>query len=96
MSLRLITFKTNHTIMGEIIDTEDSIIIKQPVQIVVQPSNDGPTVVFVPFISFSEEYDSGMKIHKSDILCNLTPILELVNQYSKTFGSGIQIAKTMP
>lgn len=96
MNLRLITFKTNHTIMGEIIDAEDSIIIKQPVQVVVQPTKDGPTVAFVPFISFSEEYDSGMKIYKSDILCNLTPIMELVNQYNSMFGSGIQIAKSMP
>jgi hypothetical protein len=32
----------------------------------------------------------------SDVLCITSPVVELENQYSKLFGSGIEIASTIP
>lgn len=97
MSIKLITFKTNHTMMGEVdcVD-EKTIEIKQPVQVVMQPTKDGPMVSYVPFLEFSQEFKKGIKISMNDVLCLTTPVVELENQYNQIFGSGIQIASAIP
>jgi len=96
MNVKILTFKTNHSIMGEVEENSISYTIKKPVQVVMQPSKDGPVVAFSPFLSFTEDFESGIELSKSDILCSSTPLRELVNQYSEMFGSGIQIASAIP
>lgn len=97
MSIKLVTFKTNHTIMAEIdcVD-EKTITLKEPVQVVVQPTKDGPMMGFVPFLEYAEEFNTGIKVSMDDVLCLTTPSRELQNQYNKLFGSGIQIASAIP
>ena len=91
------TFKTNHTILAETDCTSDNeVVVKQPVQVIMQPTKDGPMMGFAPFLDYSEEFKSGIKIPMSDVLCITTPIRDLLNQYNKFFGSGVQIASTMP
>lgn len=96
MKLRLITFKTNHTLIGDVIEEKNHLRIKQPVQVIVQPSKDGPMMGFAPFLEFCEEFKTGVVLHYEDILCMTHPIVELQNQYNQYFGSGIQIASTVP
>lgn len=96
MKLKLITFKTNHTILGEVTEEKNHLKIKQPVQVIVQPTKDGPMMAFVPFIEFCEEFKTGIVIHYDDILCTTHPVVELQNQYNQYFGSGIQIASAIP
>ena len=97
MNIKLITFKTNHTIMGEMISENDtSIKIKHCVQVVMVPPSAQNTqggVAFSPFIEYAEEFKTGFEIKKDDILMINSPIIELENQYNTVFGSGIQIAK---
>lgn len=93
---KLITFKTNHTLLGKVEDSETTILIKEPVQVVVQPTKDGPMMGFAPFLDYAEEFNTGITLAKEDILCITTPSRELVNQYNKMFGSGIQIASAIP
>jgi alpha-acetolactate decarboxylase len=95
--IRLLTLKTNHTILGELLETDgDYYLIKQPVQVVMQPTKEGASIAFAPFLQFSEEFTTGIKINKSDVLCKTKPIVELQNQYNEVFGSGIQIASVIP
>ena len=96
MTLKLITFKTNHTILAETILQKDYIVVKQPVQVVMQPTKDGPMMGFGPFIEYCEEFKTGIEFDLNDILCITTPIIELQNQYNQVFGSGIQIASAIP
>ena len=93
MSVKLITFKTNHTIMAEITAGEDCVYLQKAVQVVMQPTKEGPMMGFVPFLDFAEEFksDPGIKISNADILTINTPVDELYNQYVKAF-SGIEIA----
>ena len=97
MNIKLITFKTNHTIMGEMVSENDtSIKIKHCVQVVMVPPSAQNTqggVAFSPFIEYAEEFKTGFEIKKDDILMINSPIIELENQYNTVFGSGIQIAK---
>jgi len=96
MTVKLITLKTNHTLIGEIVDEGNvAVIIKQPVQVVVQPTKDGPMMGFVPFVDFSEDFKTGFTISNSDILFTSLPVRELENQYNKMFGSGIEIASSI-
>ena len=94
MTIKLITFKTNHTIMGEITEQTDSIKVKHPVQVVSVPprsANDPGSVAFSPFIEYAEEFKTGFVIDNDDILIISTPVEELQNQYNQIFGSGIVV-----
>lgn len=97
MSVKLITFKTNHTIMGDVFEeTTLSLKVKKPTQVIMQPSKDGPMMGFAPFLQFAKEFETGMELKREDILCICEPITELENQYSQVFGVGIQIASVIP
>ena len=97
VSAKLITFKTNHTILAGVdSETGTDITVTKPVQVVMQPAKDGPTLAFAPFVQFCTEFETGIKLQKSDILFIGQPILELENQYNQMFGSGIEIVSAMP
>ena len=74
----------------------NSFKVKQPVQVVVQPTKEGPMMGFAPFLDYAEEFNTGIELNKSDVLCVTTPSRELENQYNQVFGSGIQIASAIP
>jgi len=95
--IKLITLKTNHTLICELDCIDDvTIAVKQPVQLVVQQTQNGPMMGFNPFLDYAEEFLKGIKIKMSDVLCINTPSRELINQYNKVFGSGIEIASAIP
>ena len=97
--IKLVTFKTNHTIIGDVDEVGDNIVLKKPVQVIsVPPSQENPQggIAFSPFVEYASEFLTGFIISKSDILTMSTPVVELENQYNHIFGSGITIAKTLP
>ena len=101
MTIKLITFKTNHTILGEVDEHLTNKLftdfkVKKPVQVVVQPTKEGPMMGFAPFLDYAEEFVTGIELQKNDVLCVTTPSRELENQYNQVFGSGIQIASAIP
>jgi hypothetical protein len=96
MALKLVTFKTNHTILANVEIKEHQVVMKEPVQVVMQPTKDGPSIAFVPFLEFSTDFKTGIKISVEDVLCTTEPVTELMNQYNHIFGSGIEIATTIP
>ncbi len=97
--IKLITLKTNHTIMGNAeMDDNGDWRLKEPVQVVMVPpraANDPGSIAFSPFLEYAEEFRTGIKIKSEDVLTINTPVTELSNQYNTVFGSGIQIAKTL-
>jgi hypothetical protein len=101
MTVKLITFKTSQTVMADINDDFknkllDTISLKKPVQVIVQPTKEGPMMGFAPFLDYAEEFSTGIEISKTDILCVTSPSRELENQYNKIFGSNIEIASFIP
>ena len=99
--IKLITFKTNHTIIGkvEIHKEEGFVLVKTPVQVIVVPpksEKEQGGIAFSPYIEFAQEFTSGFKISADDVLMISTPVVELENQYNRVFGSGIEIATQMP
>lgn len=96
MTVKLITFKTTQTILGNVEETATGYLIKEPVQVIVQPTKEGPMMGFAPFLEYAQEFKGGIRLEKTDVLCVTTPIVELENQYNQVFGSGIQIASSIP
>jgi hypothetical protein len=99
MPTKLITFKTNHTILGDVVEGVSYTVVKHPVQVVSVPPqgpNETSSIAFSPFVEYAEEFRSGFQIKNEDILMISTPVRELANQYSKMFGSGIEIASSIP
>jgi hypothetical protein len=96
MSIRLVTLKTNHTILADVEFDVDVCLLKEPVQVIMQPTKEGPMMAFSPFLDYSDEFKTGISIQKADVLCVTTPVRELENQYNQVFGSGIQIASAIP
>lgn len=97
MTIKLLSFKTGQTILADV-DESDAMnyILKQPVNIVPHQSEKGPMLGFLPFLDFSEEFKTGIKVPRDLFMCTSTPVRELVNQYNRVFGSGIEIAANMP
>ena len=97
MEIKLVTLKTNHSLIGKVdcVDA-DTVVIKQPVQVFMQPTKEGMQMGFGPFLDYSVEHATGIKLSMNDVLCITTPILELENQYNQAFGSGITIATSIP
>lgn len=96
MTIKLVTFKTNHTIMADVTESSSDsfILLKQPVQVVSVPprsANDPGSVAFSPFLEYAEEFKTGFKIKHEDILTTSTPVDELKNQYNQIFGSGLVV-----
>lgn len=96
MTIKLITFKTNQTIIGDYNKVGNLVTVKKPVQVVVQPTKDGPMLGFSPFLEYAEEFKSGISFSEENVLCVTSPVTELENQYNQVFGSGIQIASAIP
>jgi len=99
MTIKLLTLKTNHTLMGKVTEELTEVTIKQPVQVVQVPpraQNDPGSIAFAPFLEYATEFKEGFKIKKDDILVTSTPVVELENQYNQIFGSGITIASSIP
>lgn len=97
MSIKLVTLKTNHSLVCKLECVDDNtILLKEPVQVYMQPSKDGMQIGFGPFLDYSQEHKTGIKISMNDVLCITTPVVELENQYNQIFGSGITIASAIP
>lgn len=96
MTVKLVTLKTNHTLLADIEEGGDSLSLKQPVQVVTQPTKDGPMLAFVPFVEFAEEFKTGINIPRDSVLTINTPVREVLNQYNQLFGSGLTIASAIP
>ena len=82
--------------MGDVETGGDSISIKKPVQVASQVTKDGPMIGFIPYLEYSLEFEAGITLQSTDILTVNSPVRELENQYNQMFGSGIQIASTIP
>lgn len=98
MVVKLITLKTNHTILADVSEEKETFKLKEPVQVVSVPprsQSDQGGIAFSPFLEYSQEFKTGITIYKMDVLSVTTPVTELLNQYNQIFGSGIQIASSL-
>ena len=59
MSVQLLTFKTQQSIIGDVTEDGDFYKVKKPTQVFIQPSQEDPgrtMMGFAPYLEFCEEF----------------------------------------
>ena len=92
---------TGTDLIGSIVGLDDNgahaISIEDPAQVAMMPSQGGASnsmsIGLLPWIPYSEE--SKFIIQKDKIVTSFTPSVDLINNYNRIFGSGIQIATSL-
>lgn len=88
-------------LIGSITNLDDTgvgtITIEDPAQVAMMPSQGGApnsmSIGLLPWIPYSEE--SKFSIPKDKIVTSYTPSVDLINNYNRLYGSGIQIASSI-
>jgi hypothetical protein len=77
-------------LIGEIFNVfADYIELKAPAQIVMQQTKEGVGVAMAPYMPYAT---GNIELHKQAIASSGIPDVKMENEYSRLFGSGIQIA----
>ena len=81
---------TGEELIGEVFNTYDPYVeVKNPAQIVLQRTDNGVGVGLAPFMPYIE---GNVNLSRSSIVAEGEPNQQMVNEYNRIFGSGIQIA----
>jgi hypothetical protein len=81
-------------LIGEIFNVyADYIELKAPAQIVMQQTKDGVGVAMAPYMPYAT---GNIELHKQAIASSGIPDVKMENEYSRLFGSGIQIVSSTP
>jgi hypothetical protein len=82
--------------MGEVTEQDSAWSIKDPAAIHLVPQQNGQSfgVALMPFIPYAEF--NRITLHKDKVMLEYDPSADLRNNYSRMFGSGIEIANVMP
>lgn len=96
MNVKIYRLISGEEIIGERFnETSDNIEIKNPAAIIMQATKDGNMGMgMMPFMPYAESQK--ITIYKQALSAQCEPDLNLVNEYNRIFGSGIQIANVMP
>jgi len=91
MTVKVYKLINGEDIMAEVFSSEmmDPVELKNPAQIVLQRTETGMGVALAPFMPFA---DGNVKIHKHAVSAECTPDQNMINEYNRIFGSGIQVA----
>jgi hypothetical protein len=76
-------------------ETDTTITVSKPAIILTIPQQNGTmNVQMLPWTQFSEE--KSFVVSKTHLYFKTKPVIDLVNNYNRMFGSGIQIATAIP
>lgn len=97
--IKCIQLVNGHDLIGDMEKdvTGDYYIVKDPAAVHMMPSQTGNgqfSIGLIPFMPFSET--NRITITRDKIVIEFEPSIEMRNNYSKMFGSGIEIANVMP
>lgn len=66
--------------------------LKEPAAIVIQQTAKGVGVALAPYMPYA---DSDISLYASAIVSESTPNRDMENEYSRIFGSGIQVVSSI-
>jgi hypothetical protein len=97
MSIMCYQLMNGQDLIGEVVELEDHIVMRNPAAIHLVPAQNGSNQFGIALMPYAPYADlSKIKIFKDKISIEFEPTVELRNNYSKMFGSGIEIANVMP
>ena len=93
--IKVLQLVTAQEIIGEVEIKDAHYVVKEPATVHMVPQNNGTTfgIGLVPFMPY---VDGKVEISKDKVVITAEPTVEMRNNYSKMFGSGIEIANVMP
>jgi hypothetical protein len=96
MTVKIFKLLTGEEVIGsEETQDRDSITLKNPAVILMRQTEDGRfTVALAPYMAYAEF--GTVIIYRTAIAADCEPDVKMVNEYSRIYGSGIEIANTMP
>ena len=97
MVIKLVTFKNGLTLIGNVSEEIGYFTIKEPLTVYAQPAADGKgnMIGFTPYLDYTEEFGTGIEFKDDDVLTMNTPVKDMISQYSKIFGAGIEIVPSL-
>jgi hypothetical protein len=93
---KVIRLISGEELMGSVEETDTTYIIKDVCQIATSyadPTSATARIGLAPFLPYTHAKD-GIEIKKDMVLFTLKPVNELLNEYSKVFGSGLVLPDT--
>ena len=96
--IKIIQLVTAQEIIGDIENdpvNSDTYLVKDPANIHMVPQGNGGSfgIGLIPFMPY---VDGRLAVKKDKVIITAEPSVEMRNNYSKMFGSGIEIANVMP
>ncbi len=93
--IKVLQLVTAQEIVGEVEESGSSFIVKEPAVVHMVPQGNGSSfgIALIPFMPY---IDGKVTIAKDKVVIEAEPTVEMRNNYSKMFGSGIEIANVMP
>lgn len=90
-NIKCVRLVAGEEVIGEVTDLNDAVTIKNPAAIHLVPRQDGQVGIGLhPWLPYSE--DESFLISKDKVVTTHNPSIELINNYNRLYGSGIQIA----
>jgi len=91
MNIKILFLKSTTVLMGEVIESDDIVWIKNPIQILTKESEqEGKpafSIAFSPVLQYTiEASNQGISIPKTEILSYLTPVDQLYSHYFNFFA----------
>lgn len=81
-------------LIGEFVaETEKTVTIRTPASVLIVPGQAGGSQISIglmPWLPYSD--DDEFEISRANIVAIHNPSVDLINNYNRMFGSGIQIA----
>lgn len=93
--IKIIQLVTAQELIGDIDEKDDTYLVKDPANIHMVPQGNGGSfgIGLIPFMPY---VDGRLTVKKDKVVITADPSVEMRNNYSKMFGSGIEIANVMP
>jgi len=90
--IKVITLSFGMNVIGEYSVTDNGHMLKKPALVLMQQQQGQTMIGFSPFLDYTNDFETGVEFVKDSVVAVTTPNTDLQNEYSKYFGTGIQIA----
>lgn len=89
MNVKVFKLINGEDLIAEVQENADSFTVKNPASIVMQQTERGVSVALAPYMPYAT---GDLILYKTGLTACGTPDVQMVNEYSRIFGTGIQIA----
>lgn len=89
MSIQIVVLVSGLTLLGEVAEVAEGVVITHPVNVITVPSTPQKQggLAFVPFLEYTQEFDTGIALKRDQILTIATPTEEIARKHQSIFSN---------